>query len=249
MPSIDLSSGDARKTSTGNSRGVESLSFASIQDKMCNYRRFPFYRTMSLRCILPKALVSRWMAASFAALLFYSSSAEASTVASIDLPEMVERADLVADITVTNVTSYWASPAGSGIIRTRVSFSLNRPPIKGQVTSPFSLDFLGGTVGDRTVRIEGMPKFSVGQRLIIFSHGPGTAFASPVIALDQGALQVVRDNHNNIDRVYRLWGQPVRESEPFTSRIPASAETTADYLRSADSVDTFLARVSHLINH
>jgi hypothetical protein len=201
-----------------------------------------------MRYILSKRTIFGCSNLIFAMLCFWSFSARASTTIAIDLPEMVQRADLIADVTVASVMSYWASPAGAQVIRTRISFTLNRPPVKGQVPSPFSLDFLGGTISGRAVRIEGMPTFKVGQRLIIFSHLPGTNFASPIIGMDQGSLQVIKDVQNNVDRVYRFWGEPVNESVPFAARKALSAGATPAHLRSADAVDTFLARVGRMMS-
>jgi hypothetical protein len=173
----------------------------------------------------------------------------ATTVRTLDLPDLVQRADIIADVTVTAVQSYWASPAGGNAIHTRVTFSLNSAPLKGQVTSPFTLDFLGGTAGNRTMAVSGMPQPHVGDRLILFSYSPEKSSVSPVIGFDQGALRVIRDQTSSVDRVYRWWGQPVNESQLFTSRVPVpAASSNADLLRSANSVDEFLQRVSKLIH-
>jgi hypothetical protein len=164
------------------------------------------------------------------------------------LPELVQQAEIIADVTVTGTQSYWVSPAGGKAIHTRVTFSLNSAPLKGQVISPFSLDFLGGTIGNRRVEVSGMPKLQVGDRLILFSYGLDKTFVSPVIGFDQGALRVLRDQVNNVDRVCRWWGQPVIESQSFKSRVAPSAANAAEQLRSANSVDEFLQRVAKLLN-
>jgi len=175
-------------------------------------------------------------------------NSQATTVKQLDLPELAQQAEIIADVTVAAVQSYWASPAGAKAIHTRVTFSLNSAPLKGQVTSPFTLDFLGGTVGNHRMEVSGMPKLQVGDRLILFSYGPDKTFVSPLIGLDQGALRVIRDQQNNVDRVYRWWGQPVNESQPFNSRAPVSAgATTAEQLSTANSVEEFLQRVSNMI--
>jgi hypothetical protein len=178
-----------------------------------------------------------------------SMNIQATTVRQLDLPELAQQAEVIADVTVTGIQSYWASPAGGKAIHTRVTFSLNSVPLKGQVTSPFTLDFLGGTVGNHRMEVSGMPKFQVGDRLILFSYGPDKSFVSPVIGFDQGALRVIRDQQNNVDRVYRWWGQPVNESQPFNSRGPLSAGTrTTQQLGAANSVEEFLQRVSSLVH-
>ena len=175
-------------------------------------------------------------------------TSQGTTVKQLDLPELAQQAEIIADVTVTGIQCYWVSPAGAKAIHTRVTFSLNSAPLKGQVTSPFTLDFLGGTIGNHRMEVSGMPKLQVGDRLILFSYGPDKTFVSPVIGLDQGALRVIRDQKNNVDRVYRWWGQPVNESQPFNSRVPVSAgTTTAEQLPTANTVEAFLQRVSNMV--
>jgi hypothetical protein len=175
--------------------------------------------------------------------------AQATTVRPLDLPELVQRAEVIADVTVTATVSYLVSPTGGKPIQTRVTFTLNSAPLKGQVTSPFTLNFLGGTVGTHRMEVSGMPKFQVGDRLILFSYGPDKTFVSPVIGFDQGALRVIRDQQNKVDRVYRWWGQPVNGSQPFTSRTPASSESaTAEQLQTANSVEEFMRKISPMIH-
>jgi len=176
-------------------------------------------------------------------------STQATTVRALDLPELVQRAEVIADVTVTATASFLVSPTGGKAIQTRVTFTLNSIPLKGQVTSPFTLNFLGGTVGTHRMEVSGMPKFQVGDRLILFSYGPDKTFVSPVIGFDQGALRVIRDQQNNVDRVYRWWGQPVNELQPFTLRAPASSESaTAEQLPTANSVEEFMRRISPMVH-
>lgn len=173
----------------------------------------------------------------------------ATTLRALDLPEIVQQAEIIADVTVMNLESYWASPAGEKAIWTKVSFALNRPALKGQVNSPFSLNFLGGAVGNRHIVVVGMPQLKLGQRVLIFSYGPDKVFASPLVGMDQGVLRIVRDNQRSVDRVYRWWGQPVNESQRFKERIPIAADTSEQTLQSANSVDEFLGRLRQIQDH
>jgi hypothetical protein len=178
-----------------------------------------------------------------ALLLIASDAVQATTLRTLDLPEIVQQAEIIADVTVTNIESYWASPAGEKAIRTKVTFALNRPVLKGQVSSPFSLEFLGGTVGNRHIAVAGMPQLEIGQRVIIFSYGPDKTFASPLIGMDQGILRVAHDDQNGVDRVYRWWGQPVNESQSFKERISVTGTAAK---QSANSVEEFLGRVGQM---
>ncbi len=175
-------------------------------------------------------------------------SAHGATVRTLDLPQIAQQADVIVDATVQTVNSYWVAPAGVKSIRTRVNFTVNAM-IKGPPTPSLSLEFLGGEVGDRGLRVPGVPKFAVGERYILFSNSPEKSMVSPVVGMEQGALRVVHDSESQVDRVYRYWGQPVSAQVDFKSRVPATAgATTRTDLRSADTVDQFAGRVRQLLN-
>jgi hypothetical protein len=174
--------------------------------------------------------------------------AEATSVKSLDLKELAEQASLIADVNVTATQSYWAAPSAGSAIRTRVTFTVNKL-VKGRTSSPFTLEYLGGQVGNQKMAVAGMPIPNVGERLVIFAHGPSTTYVSPFIGFDQGALRVIRDRQNNVDRVFRWWGQPVKEAESFRTRQPVSNRlSSAEHLRSADAVDAFLNRVQKILH-
>jgi hypothetical protein len=145
--------------------------------------------------------------------------------------------------TVQSVNSYWATPSGAQTLRTKVTFQVNQA-LKGSPGSTFTLEFLGGTAGEQSLTVEGVPQFQPGERYVIFSESPDKAVVCPILGLDQGALRVVHDHESNVDRVFRHWGQPVNAQEEFTSRSPVvPGVTTRDYLRTADTVQQFLNRV------
>jgi hypothetical protein len=169
--------------------------------------------------------------------------ANASSAVPLSLPQIVQSAGLIADATVRSVNSYWATPSGAQTLRTKVTFTVNQA-LKGDPGSTFTLEFLGGTVGEQSLTVEGVPQFQTGERYIIFSESPDKAVVCPILGLDQGALRVIHDQESNVDRVFRHWGQPVNAHENFASRIPAVAgATTRDYLRTADTIQQFIARV------
>jgi hypothetical protein len=186
--------------------------------------------------------------AGFLLIAGYCSSLFASSVIPLDLPDLVRKADVVADVTVTNLQPYWIwSPEGRAI-HTRVTLALNGAPVKGAVPSSIILDMLGGTMDGKRLVVEGVPQLQVGQRLIIFAHAPSEFYVSPFIGLDQGALRVAHDELANTDKVLRWWGQPVKETEPMTTRKTDRAIRAEEALTSAETVDHFLGRVKQLLN-
>jgi hypothetical protein len=179
-------------------------------------------------------------------ILMSAGSLRATTVNPLDLPELINKAEVIADVTVTNTQPYVYYAQDGRSVHTRVTFKVNGQPIKGNVSSPLVLDFLGGSVGYLKMAVSGVPQLQVGQRLIIFSHAPNDFYVSPFIGLDQGALRVVRDEATQSDRVLRWWGQPVSENEPMTSRRITGQRSEAEAAQSAEPLEHFLNRVRTL---
>jgi hypothetical protein len=51
--------------------------------------------------------------------------ADASTARTLSLTEMSQSAEIIADVTVQNVRSYWAAPGEVKAIRTKVAVTVN----------------------------------------------------------------------------------------------------------------------------
>lgn len=169
--------------------------------------------------------------------------AHGSSALPLSLRQIAQSAAIIADATVQSVNAFWATPSGAETLRTKVTFKVNQA-LKGDPGPTFTLEFLGGTVGEQSLTVEGVPQFQPGERYIIFSDFPDKAVVCPILGLDQGALRVVHDQESNVDRVFRHWGQPVSAQQDFSSRSPViPGLTTRDYLRTADTVQQFLNRV------
>jgi hypothetical protein len=182
----------------------------------------------------------------FGLTALFVASAPATTVTPLDLPDLVNKAEVIADVTVTNTQPYVYYSMDGRSVHTRVTFKVNGQPIKGNVSTPLVLDFLGGSVGYLKMVAKGVPEVQVGQRLIIFAHAPNDFYVSPFIGLDQGALRVVHDEATQSDRVLRWWGQPVNENEPMKSRLLTSQRSEAEAAQSAETLENFLNRVRAL---
>jgi hypothetical protein len=195
---------------------------------------------------IPSALFI--LIATLCGLFWSNTSALCSSARPLDLPSLTSEAEVIADVTVQNTVSYWSAPAGVKSIHTRVNFTVNKI-VKGTPPPTLSLEFLGGEVGNKVLKVPGVPQFVVGERYLIFSSGPDKAMVSPILGLDQGAMRIVHDDKNNVDRVYRHWGQPVSAQENFKLRMPVvKGAGTQTYLRSADTVDRFIERIRQSSN-
>lgn len=109
--------------------------------------------------------------------------ARASLIVALDTPAMVERADTIAVVDVTSVRAAW--DARHERIVTTVELVVVEswkgaagPAARVVVAQP------GGTVGDITMTVLGMPRFSTGERALVFLHGPPER--ARVVGLAQG---------------------------------------------------------------
>jgi hypothetical protein len=172
--------------------------------------------------------------------------AGATTVRPLDLPDLVNKAEVIADVTVTKTEPYVYYAQDGRSVHTRVTFKVNSQPIKGNVSSPLVLDFLGGSVGYLKMAVSGVPQLQVGQRLIIFSHASNDFYVSPFIGLDQGVLRVIHDETTGSDRVLRWWGQPVSENEPMALRQVTAQRSETEAAQASERLEHFLERVRSL---
>ena len=108
----------------------------------------------------------------------------------LDLPAMVERADRIAVVDVVSVEAAWN--ARHERITTAVQLQVV-DSWKGGLQPGTQLTVLqpGGTVGDVTTTVDGMPRFTPGERTLVFLHGPTDR--ATVVGLTQGKRPLRRD--------------------------------------------------------
>lgn len=99
---------------------------------------------------------------------------------------------------VVAVESFRADLRGEARIRTRVTFSIDQKLRGSGVVTV--LEFLGGTVGDLTLEVADMPRFSVGERYVVFALD-GDRWVNPVVGFTQGLLRVSQDARDGTARV------------------------------------------------
>ena len=116
--------------------------------------------------------------------------AAASLVVALDLPTMVTRADHVAIVDVMSVKSAWDERHER--ILTTVDLAVVES-WKGTAVpaTHFSVVQKGGTVGDTTMTVFGMSRFSPGERALVFLAGP--LAQARVVGMAQGKRIVRRD--------------------------------------------------------
>ncbi len=113
-------------------------------------------------------------------------TASALVVLQRDFHDLVHRAELILEGTVSRVEE--ASDA-AGIQRTLVTLK-DLTIYKGQVTEPnYILDVVGGSKNGFRSQVLDLPSFAPGDRVILFVRGNGEA-VFPVVGVHQGYFRV-----------------------------------------------------------
>jgi hypothetical protein len=171
------------------------------------------------RLIAMPALVSGLLV--FGLLVFglaIASSASASLILALDLPTLVARADQISVVDVVSVKASWNEDHDR--IVTTVDLAVvdcwkgsAAPASHVQVVQP------GGTVAELTMRVDGMPRFSPGERALLFLRfsrdRPGRA---SVVGMGQGKRPVQREAGTGRWMV----SAPDRAGADFVTTTPAS---------------------------
>ena len=131
----------------------------------------------------------------------------ALTVVTRDFDQLVARADTVFKGAVIQKESLWIGEGETRHIATRVTFQVAET-YKGPAAAQQTLEFVGGTVGDATMQIPGVPQFEVGQCAVLFVVGNGKQFC-PLVGIHQGRFHVRRDDATGQERVFTDEGFPV----------------------------------------
>jgi hypothetical protein len=106
-------------------------------------------------------------------------TAHATLLRALDLTELVAAADQIVLADVLSVQAAW--DGSHRTIHTIIEIGVREswkglPPTNGRIT----IRQLGGTVGEIEMTVHGTPKFSVGERALLFLHG------SQVVGMSQG---------------------------------------------------------------
>jgi hypothetical protein len=107
------------------------------------------------------------------AVLLLTPLANAATLRALSLDELIDGADTVARVKVTAIQSRW-TPDGARIV-TDVTLSV-LDGWKGPRRSELTVLVPGGVVGRVGQRVEGAPRFTVGQELVVFLEARGDVF-------------------------------------------------------------------------
>jgi len=140
----------------------------------------------------------------------------ATTVIAPTFEQLVGEADIVFEAEVTDMRSRLTVEGGKETIVTDVSF-LNRRTLKGTPAPEVRLEFLGGVVGDRGFKVDGVPTFAKGDRDVIFAI-MSKALVSPLVGMMYGRLRIALEGALNHETVRLFDGTPLRSVAALGSK-------------------------------
>jgi len=178
-------------------------------------------------------------AAAFGLLILTAASAHSTSVLPPTFDELVARADEVILARVVARQSSWVTSRSGRAIVTDVTFAIERT-LKGESRIQRTLEFLGGTVGDVSLTVAGIPEFQVNDRDVLFVRDTGRP-ASPLVGFSYGRFRVVRDATFGTDIIRTFDGRPlaslddVGNTRPPAFLRPARVLSLDEFLREIDT--------------
>ena len=115
----------------------------------------------------------------------------ATTVIPPSFDDLVSRAEMIIQGSVTDVRSEWTGEGAQRHIMSYVTVKVE-DAIKGNPGASVTLRMLGGTVGAETMQVSDAPKFKVGDRDILFVENNGTQFI-PLVGIMHGRFKIKKD--------------------------------------------------------
>ena len=170
------------------------------------------------------------------ALVAAPGPAWSTTVAAPTFDELVLRAESVVVARVVATRSAWVDSRSGRSIVTDVTVAIEQT-IKGPAYTQRSYEFLGGTVGDDTLEVAGMPQFRVGDRDVLFINEMGRP-ASPLVGFMYGRFRIVRDPQTGVDMVRTYDGRPLAGTDDVGNPRPPARVAPARTLSLGEFVRT-----------
>jgi hypothetical protein len=162
------------------------------------------------------------------------SAVTATTVIPPTFDQLVKQAELIFQGTVTDARSVWEGEGGQRHIETYVTFKVD-DNVKGDAGASYTIQMLGGTVGDQTMEVSDAPKFKVGDRDILFVEHNYDQFV-PLVGINHGRFHVQHDDATGRDIVVNGEGEPVKNLAKLgyeTESVSAAEAMTPEQLKSA----------------
>jgi hypothetical protein len=151
-----------------------------------------------------KRILSAWTIA-----LVFVGGVLATTVIPPTFEELSDRAEIVFVGKAVASRTEWRTISADRVIFTLVEFEVAEI-WKGSAGKSLTLQFLGGTVGDATMEVAGVPRFSTDDRVVLFVEKNGVQFC-PLVGIFHGKFALRKDEKTGRDIVLRHDGKPLRD--------------------------------------
>ena len=125
-------------------------------------------------------------------ILLLSLPFNAATVKRLDLDGLVTTAQTIIVGTVSDSHTYWTDDGR--LILTRHTIEVDET-LKGYPSGTVDVTTVGGTIGDQTLYVSGMPAFGDGERTVLFLESTGRY--RTVVGLGQGKFSIDNDFVSN----------------------------------------------------
>ena len=151
----------------------------------------------------------------------------ATSVTPPTFTQLTSRAEAIFRGEVTTLRTELITRGESRAIFTYVTFRIQEI-LKGTVPASASadhtvtLEFLGGTVGELTMDVAGMPRFSVGQTELLFVEKNGQHIC-PLVAMMFGRYRIQRHATTGAEFIARDNGAPLTSTDDIALPMVAAA--------------------------
>jgi hypothetical protein len=140
-------------------------------------------------------------------------SLDATTVQPPSFQRLLADAEAIVVSEVMDRVTRWERVGARDLIVTRVTLRIH-DVLKGQSDAVRSIRVLGGTIGDRTLRVPGAPLFLAGDRDVLFLTARAGA-VSPIVGLSHGRFRIVTGHNGSGDFIANDARQPVASLVDF----------------------------------
>lgn len=201
---------------------------------------------MKLLSLFIKSRFRNVAAAACGIACLFTTFGNATTVIPPTFEEMADRADLVFVGKAVNSRAEWRTGGTDRVIFTFVEFEVQEL-LKGNSGKTVTLQFLGGTVGDVTLEVSGIPRFNAGDRVVLFVEKNGVHFC-PLVGMFHGKYGLHKDETTGRDMVLMYNGKPLRDvTEIGTGEgaefAPKRAKVSIPADREPMPLDTFKSKI------
>jgi hypothetical protein len=180
------------------------------------------------------------------AALVLTQDVRSTTVIPPTFEELADRAELVFVGQVIGSHAEWRAADARRAIFTFTEFRVDEV-WKGNADKTITLQFLGGTIGDDTLEVAGVPRFSQNERVVLFVTKNGIQFC-PLVGIYHGKFGLRKDGATGREIVVKHDGKPLRDVAEIGAGDGAQfaagrLKKDVDAGQAPISIDTFKVRV------